>query len=235
MKIKKKILIINTILLIITTFVISKTFAKYKSAIDLSDEARVAKWDIEINKLSDVNIDLFSDSYLNNNVLSLNGDKVVAPGTSGEYKFQITGAPETSYKIRIDVDEEKTFDCIHRIRYTIDNKYTTYDIEEAAYIIQNFIYNSNTVYEPNSKRGENNSDIHTISWLWEFEIGESSGGVLLDQLESTDKIDTDLGKGDLIYNKDDVRCKDRARVGLSFKITAEQHTSDTGLAQPDNN
>ena len=152
MKSKKRIIIILSLLAeVITTFFMSNTFAKYISAIDLADEARVAKWDIAINKLSRQDIDLFSDSYLNNSIKSLNGDKVVAPGASGEYKFEIVGQPEVRYRIIIDVDPDNTYDDIEQIDYYLDGD-GPYTLDELAGELQG-LYSYDRTFEPGKRQG----------------------------------------------------------------------------------
>lgn len=102
------------VLVLLTSSVISGTFAKYVSAGNATDNARVAKWGVEFNNTSD----LFKTEYTYDDtsnkhsaswlysVKSKNGENVVAPGTAGNvYNLTTTGNPEVSYIVTFDVDE----------------------------------------------------------------------------------------------------------------------------------
>ena len=96
----------------ITGYSVSGTYAKYTSTIDMTDEARVAKWGFNLKKdetsTSRYDINLFEDSYLvtgdtNTKVVSSEpGIKVVAPGTEGSYKFAVEGTAETNFTVSIE-------------------------------------------------------------------------------------------------------------------------------------
>lgn len=102
------------ILCLITTCAVSTTFAKYTTGGSASDEARVAKWGVEVTMDADP---AFANKYSNTTngitVESDNGDEVVvAPGTSssevaGGLKFAITGTPEVAVDITIDFNWTK--------------------------------------------------------------------------------------------------------------------------------
>lgn len=95
------------ILCLITTCAVSTTFAKYTTAGSARDEARVAKWGVELTMDADP---AFANEYSNTTngitVKSVDDANVVAPGTSssevaGGLKFAITGKPEV--KTNIDI------------------------------------------------------------------------------------------------------------------------------------
>ncbi len=221
---KKKVLVFLIILAtVMTSFSVSRTFAKYISSIDLSDEARVALWDIDITK----DVDLFRDSYF---VVNENGEKdyyvkslgcksiddeegnaqevcdnVIAPGTSGEYKFTISGTPETNYRIKLKV-LEKT-DTVGRITYNLDGMCPTDDINELAWCIES-LYSIDDVFPATRP-----TDIyHTISWKWDFYKSDDE-----------DKKDTEKGSSAVI-NEDEFGYNDQSKVKLSVRVTAEQTT-----------
>lgn len=107
----KKITFLGALLvaIVVTSYSVSGTYAKYVSKIDLADEARVAKWDIT-GPTSSTNIDLFKSSYEYSSngivVKALDDKDVVAPGTSGQYSFQLSGSVETNHKITITATGE---------------------------------------------------------------------------------------------------------------------------------
>ena len=80
----------------------SGTYAKYVTEATGSDEARVAKWGIG----KTMTVDLFKSSY-DNNAVYHKSEKLVAPGTTGVYTFQINdeAAPEVAYKLDVAIDE----------------------------------------------------------------------------------------------------------------------------------
>lgn len=75
------------VLVLLTTCIISGTFAKYTTSASGGDSARVAYWGFD--KAASINIDLFDDTY--NNVASsgeIDGiSNVIAPGTSKTTEF----------------------------------------------------------------------------------------------------------------------------------------------------
>lgn len=88
---------------LLTTCVISGTFAKYTTTASGTDSARVAKWGIQMDNTGS---STFSDTYKNdNNATTVTGKenaKVVAPGTKGSAEYKVTGAPETAYEITFE-------------------------------------------------------------------------------------------------------------------------------------
>lgn len=99
------------VLCLITTSVISGTYAKYVTGDNGNDTARVAKWGVELSTSGT----LFGTDYAatdagetadsivlsSTNVASAGDDDVVAPGTRNFTGFQIkvTGQPEVAYKL----------------------------------------------------------------------------------------------------------------------------------------
>lgn len=128
---KKKTMAFGGLLMAVamTGYSVSGTYAKYISQVDLVDEARVAKWELNAtdknnNKIGET-IDLFASSYTNDGktyVSSLNCsttgegenaktvcDKVVAPGTKGDYTAKLTGKMETRFQLGFDLVSENDF------------------------------------------------------------------------------------------------------------------------------
>ena len=85
------------ILTMISTCAFATTFAKYATSGSASDDARVAKWGVEVTATGAD--DLFADDY-NGKVTSSTEDDVVAPGTSGSLAdFTVSGEPEVDVKV----------------------------------------------------------------------------------------------------------------------------------------
>lgn len=107
---------------LISTSAISGTYAKYVTQDSGDDEARVAKWGVEVI----VSGTLFGEHYYDkddatypnkisavakDSVDSLNGDNVVAPGTENleGMSFKVTGIPEVSGEITADANGQEIF------------------------------------------------------------------------------------------------------------------------------
>ena len=91
---------------LLSTCVISGTFAKYVTSADANDSARVAKWGVTVAASTGAS---FADTYENgDDTITVKADqKVVAPGTSsedvdGDVTFTISGTPEVATKVEID-------------------------------------------------------------------------------------------------------------------------------------
>ena len=96
------------ILCLITTCAISTTLAKYTTGGSVNDQARVAKWGVELTMDAD---HAFSNQYADAvnglTVKSVDDANVVAPGTdssevAGGLRFAVTGTPEVAGRIIID-------------------------------------------------------------------------------------------------------------------------------------
>lgn len=134
---KMSILAVLLVAVVVTTFSVSGTYAKYTSKIDTTDEARIAKWEFGAAKVNDDNtttalsttqtntIDLFASSYKWNGdkyVEAINKtDKVVAPGTAGEYTFKLVGDMEVRYNLKFDLKVTNDFVVYYNV---VDGKVT---------------------------------------------------------------------------------------------------------------
>lgn len=97
-----------TIVVLMTVSLLGTALAKYITEGNFGDSARVAYWGIGI----DNELELFAAEY-DGTVKSLNGENVVAPGTSGSTTIIIEegvqGMPEVAFQLSMD-DLEVTFD-----------------------------------------------------------------------------------------------------------------------------
>ncbi len=214
----KKITFLGALLMaiVVTSYSVSGTYAKYISKIDIADEARVAKWEISgVDKngtiTSGQSIDLFKSSYeygSNGTVVSASTD-VVAPGTQGQYSFKLTGNVETNHTIKIT-----TADSINNV--VLDNGYNPlkfyvaanntdastitgwYDFATLLTELQDlYSGTANKVYAP----GAVDNTEYTIFWKWDFNDAD----------DAVSANDTKLGENSANHN-----------VTLSIRVTAEQ-------------
>ena len=90
---------------LLTTCVISGTFAKYTTADDATDSATVAAWGIELSVTGDDV--LYDDAKTGNEVtaLKVTTNALAAPGTYQKLAtVALSGTPEVAYSITVDVD-----------------------------------------------------------------------------------------------------------------------------------
>lgn len=214
---KMGILAVLVMLVAITLNAVGGTYAKYISAYSMTDEARVAKWDFRDVAINEV--DLFEASYTNDNgvyVASSDASKVIAPGTNGEYNYDITGTAETNFQIsgstkivnkvilatgkddwnkgellydpiEFSFDGGTTWSRLSDLGATVD-----YDDNGNAQLVYEESSTNPTVYAANTvlKAGD---VAGSISWRWAFEADENN-------TYSNDTMDTKLGT-DVVNNK----------------------------------
>lgn len=237
---KKKSMILGGLLMAvaITGYSVSGTYAKYISAVDVTDEARVAKWDIDFTDtdgtelVDNQQIDLFQESYTfdtDNHVYvkSLEaGKRVVAPGTEGSYSFDIKGITETNYTLKVEVLKTSKNDVVLKgtdgttveydpIRFSVDGGTTWVDFAGLNTAINAQF--AGKVYGPNATVAESVS----IQWKWVFDADEATAanatntGTGAVAFVSDDEKDTTLGN-EIV---DDATSH---TIKLDLKVTAEQ-------------
>lgn len=97
---------------LLTTCVISGTFAKYVSTATGTDSARVAKWGVTVTAsgttfAKEYAKDDRSASSITNSVVSSGNDKLVAPGTKGTMAvITLAGTPEVAVKVSYQANLE---------------------------------------------------------------------------------------------------------------------------------
>ena len=163
------------VLVLLSTCVVSGTFAKYVTSDDAQDEARVAKWGVVVNLN---NFDMFDANY-NDTVISANGtDKVVAPGTTGTLGgITLTGSPE----VKVEVKYEATLTLTNwqvggadycPLEITVGS--TTYKIGTNATDIADLITKVESAIEGYTDEYAANSNLATtastpqVTWTWAY-------------------------------------------------------------------
>lgn len=192
----------------LTTCVISGTFAKYVTDATSSDSARVAKWGVTVTGSSD----MFDKEYKNSGsevTVYSSTDKLVAPGTDGTLSsFTVTGTPE--------VDTSITYTPVVKVTgYWFDGAADFYCPivvtvkSDATYTICGLDYDDNVAFEnaiiaaiekanKTCNTGDDLSTVSTdlsVSWEWAFD--DVAHGALCagtsHKVEQTDGKDTFLG------------------------------------------
>ena len=95
---KKPLLMVLLVLCVVLAMMLVGTLAKFMTSGTLSDGASVAKFGLNIP----TTINLFADSYTNVQA-DADGKKIIAPGTSGQYTFTVTGTSEVAYQVSANV------------------------------------------------------------------------------------------------------------------------------------
>ena len=184
---------------LMTTSIISGTFAKYTTFETASDSARVAKWGVEIT----ANGAMFKDSYetdestvkttIANSVSTDGKEDVVAPGTKGDLvNATISGKPEVAVHVEYTPNLELTGwdnkDGTGKycpIVFTVKGetygltgmrdsngeevKNQSTDIADLERAVEAAITKYSKDYAPNTDLSGINEDYVKVSWEWAFE------------------------------------------------------------------
>lgn len=188
------------VLTLLTTCVISGTFAKYVTADAGTDTARVAKWGVTVN-VQGLN-NAFAEEYNTDDtttyteaksVSSLEAGKdILAPGTKGSMTaIQITGKPEVAVKVTYKADLELVnwevigvnkycpiIFYINEVQYKIA---LGTDADELETLVENAINNYSKVYGPKTDLSGENADYLKIRWEWPFEVNDVADTALGNQ------------------------------------------------------
>ena len=205
---------------LLTTCVISGTWAKYVTSEKTDDTVTVAKWGISLSVAGAEQLLDDDRSTADVNVKVLDHD-LAAPGTYKELaKVSLSGTPEVAYKITVDVDldlgnkwvVDGNVACpvVFKVgddTFTIDTTYTTTTLLEEA--VEDAVKNAIVGNDSGEKQG-NAGDALTavtnleISWSWAFERGADDAAK-----KANNKIDTALAATE-------------AQIAFDLVITVEQ-------------
>ena len=187
---------------LLTTSLISGTFAKYTSSADGSDTARVAKWSFNVDNTNiaqdtTFTFDLFNtvkeaDTTTAEAHIKNTDGTIIAPGTGGELSIELENTSEVTAKYAIKFNEENTKQI--PIQYSIDGTTWKDDISDL-----------NITGDSNELAYADGSKTITINWRWVYE-----GTTLGAHSDQTDQKDTALGKDGT------------AEVKVTAKVTATQ-------------
>lgn len=211
---KNRMMRLASILLVcvlMTTSVISGTFAKYTTSVESQDSARVANWGFERTNSMDIT-GLFSKAY-NESVNAV--VDVIAPGTTGSATFGFAydetngNAPEVDYTFVVDTAGSTCADSIKnnpnilwkldQTEYVPTNEKTSWDQLLDAINAMDGNKDQYDAGELPENFGTTDT-MHTISWRWIFSNSEAN-----------DTTDTGMGNADEL-----------AEVKIVISITATQ-------------
>lgn len=175
---------------LLSTCLVSGTYAKYTTSGESSDSARVAKFGVKVNANDDPT---FLTSYNSEAVKSSNEWKVTAPGTSGTYEAAtLTGKPEVKVKVS---NELTTLDLKN---WTVDGKFycplkvtvasstnpaqpavidgTKYEDKQAEFetAIKQAVAAYTDTYDANTDLSNAAKVSPTIKWEWAFSTSDDA-------------------------------------------------------------
>jgi hypothetical protein len=164
-----KIAAVLLVAVLLTTCAISSTFAKYATDGEIyNEQARVAKWGLNVNIDAEGTNKIFSDKYAGGNVAALGtGELVMAPGTEGSLNITnvVTGTAEVSAEVRFYVTAVKT-------GFNANNNYMPITVTAGGETItisadDNWQQVGDAItVAPNTE--VNAGDEFTITWNWAF-------------------------------------------------------------------
>lgn len=187
------------VLCLMTTCVIGATLAKYTTAKDTQDSARVAKWGVRITAATN---SAFATEYTKHDtgyagdvtVESSASDKVVAPGTKGSAaQISLSGTPEVAVRLSFAmtvVNEVKltagTYTNTDGATVTLDSDYypikwtlkendtnVTDAVDLTLADMARFLSTYHVDYAPNTNLSET-VPTYTLSWAWAFNVNENN-------------------------------------------------------------
>lgn len=227
------------VLCLMTTCVIGATLAKYTTAKDTQDSARVAKWGVRIsaaaNSVFDTKYNTDDAGYAGTlSVQSSTTENVVAPGTTGNAaQFSITGTPEVAVRLSFkmtDVKEVKltagTYVNTDGATVTLAGDYmpVVFKLNDGSTDIATgtldniatFLSTYTVDYAPNTNLSTT-VPTYTLSWAWAFDVSTDA--------DKADSILGDLAAGVSGITKDSsaITAGDYStKVSYTLTITATQ-------------
>ena len=160
----KKGLILLWALLAVVTCAFIGTLAKYTLSGDVSDDAAAAKFGLNIP----TGIELFSSAY-DNVGADIDGKKIIAPGTSGQSAFSVTGTSEVAYKVGADVAVvySEEWDGYAPLLFSLDGEVW---MDLAAFQQKLSTELASEVMEPNTAY----ESAQIIHWQWPFDVSSAN-------------------------------------------------------------
>lgn len=206
MKKARNILVVTLMLLAVLSFgSVANTYAKYTSTADLSDTARVAKWDIEVGgqKIWEAEDKLTADLFTEKNA---SGEKIIAPGSEGSATI-----PVITNKSEVAADYTVTFAANDfgigiPLEYCTNGTCATDDDWKSAATVA-------PITGTLAPGEDTSSATQTIKWRWAYYKDDAQ-----------DKKDTELGiaSAKAGITADDGSTTVAPKIELALSITATQ-------------
>jgi hypothetical protein len=186
-----RITILLLVLCLISTAMLSGTFAKYTSEYAGADTALIAKWDVKFNgnepTTSTAELDLFSHAYKTNINEKEGKDYIIAPGVSGEFTLKVENKGDVAAEITFDIGVDETSTAPSApIEYKLDGGDEWGNLAD---LMDKLNGTSEGLEDPVpllTVAAENGTAEQIVEWRWPFDGS--------DVYETNDEDDTELGK-----------------------------------------
>lgn len=201
---QNKIFRLSAILLVLTllsTCVISGTFAKYVTSDTAEDEARVAKWGITVTATDDAdgkNVLDTKDDLNETHISTAQTLKLMAPGTKGNLvNVDVNGKPEVSVNVKYELTLTLTnwvidpaveyCPLVFTVKFGTETQtfQQTGTIAELITAIKTYVESKNGDYDPETNF-DGLLDLN-ISWAWAFN-GEDEKDTALGNLATAPQL-----------------------------------------------
>jgi len=213
-----RITILLLVLCLISTAMLSGTFAKYTSEYAGEDTALIAKWDVKFNgnepTTSTAELDLFSHAYNTNIIAGVGDDKIIAPGVGGEFTLKVENKGDVAAKMTFDVG-------LGGNGMTAPIKYKLKDVEGQTWgdLVALKAALNELEKMKNVSAGTGSAE-QIVEWRWPFERGGDA-----EAIAANNKADTDLGTASAEGTGEGAN--GRTKYILTIKATATQITPKT--------
>jgi hypothetical protein len=221
---------------LISSVMLSGTFAKYTSEYAGADTALVATWnfvaeggqdgeDLDLVPLEGaaVELDLFKHAYNDNILATAGAGKIIAPGVSGNFVLNLTNNSDVAAGITFTITEDTSVADIP-MEFGIGDENGDFNFDADGAIIYANVVDLTTALNKLGPSGGNiqlaasdgdNTESVTVHWRWKFERGSTQ-----EDIDHNDEGDTTLGMNSYTaYNYGA-----GARIGyiLTVKVKATQ-------------
>ena len=173
---------------VVTSYSVSGTYAKYTSTFTGADTARVAKWAFTVNcdNMTTANnqftFDLFATVIDANVKEGTDAEAIIAPGTEGSFTIVLANASEVNAEYTIDYTE--TNNAGIPVEYSL-NGTDWYDNIDALDV---------TSAEAIEMNANNSEDPIKVYWRWVYEVADDVDTDATNETTERNDSDTDLGK-----------------------------------------
>jgi hypothetical protein len=207
-----RITILLLVLCLISTAMLSGTFARYTSEYAGADTALIAKWDVKFNgnepTTSTAELDLFSHAYNTNIIAGAGDDKIIAPGVSGDFTLKVENKGDVAAEMTFDFPEVSGDASNAPIEYKLVEGQTWGDLVALKAALNELEKMKNVA--PGTDPAE-----QIVEWRWPFERGGDDVAIA-----ANNKADTDLGTASAEGTGEGA--DGRTKYILTIKATATQ-------------
>jgi|GEM_PF-1110190 len=203
---------------LISTVMLSGTFAKYTSTYAGQDTALVAKWSLTmtdgttgfaISPATAATLDLFSHTYDTNIIATAGTAKVIAPGVSGDFDLVMLNNSDVAADITFAITTGDSASVNVPMEFDITDNFATGDTLYVGTAALQTALNNRAIQLP----ATNGTTTQKVYWRWAFDGTTTLTG-------ATDSSDTALGVASALGTG--AGTEGRTTYNLNINITATQ-------------